>query len=561
LVPFAAIFGRTLSTDYFATSDLVLIESRVRDVGGRHTPLVGAYSRYGWNHPGPLLFDALALPYRLLGSSGSSLLAAGVALNLLAAIGCLWMFWRRGGTVGLAFGTLVLLLLLRSLAVGVLAFPWNPYAIVLPFMLLVLVAWSIICGDDFLLPLAAAIASFCVQSHAGTVAVAAVVVAVAVVAFAVHVRQGRARSPLRTAVLTGVVAIVLWIPPIIEEFTSHGGNLSALWRYWTGSHSHRTGWARGARIVNAQFAIPGPWMSAHERTAPFAGGLDPRWHIPWTLILLVAAGIFALRRRDWPSLSLVAIVVLTAITAVASASQIVDEPYPYLLRWTWTLGALAWIAIGWTVLRALTDQRLAHVLRPAAFAAAGLGIILVVATTVTGRHAQLPDPQGERAVRALYPALLAAARNRSGPFLIEYGADLPSISLADAVFLQLNKDGIDARLDKDTGTSAVGAHHTIAPHDARTTIVAAANEAVDVYDANPAFNEIARYDSLDPQDRAFVSEATDQMLREAADSRGRNPTYSDLAAWEIRHPKISQRLNELNNGSERAAVYISVPNP
>jgi hypothetical protein len=319
--------------------------------------------------------------------------------------------------------------------------------------------------------------------------------------------------------------------------------------------------ARGARIVNAQFAIPAPWASAHERTAPFAGGLDPRWHIPWALLLLVAAGFLALRRRDWRSLSLVAIVILTAVAAVASASQVVDEPYPYLLRWTWTLGALAWIAIGWTVLGALTDQHLARVRRPAASVAAAIGIVLVAATTLTGLHAQRPDPHGERALHALYPALVAAARGRPGPILIEYAPDLSSASLADGVFLRLNKDGIDARLDTGAGVRAVGGHHTIAPQDARTTIVAAANDAVDTYDTNPAYNKIASYDSLNPQERAFVTDVTAQMRREATNGRDASPTFLDLAAWENQHPEITKRLIELNSRSERAAVYISVPNP
>ncbi|MFP5487294.1 MAG: hypothetical protein ACLGHQ_03180 [Acidimicrobiia bacterium] len=49
--------------------DIALIELRIRDVLSAHPPLTGAYSRYGWDHPGPAFFWLAALPYRLLGGA------------------------------------------------------------------------------------------------------------------------------------------------------------------------------------------------------------------------------------------------------------------------------------------------------------------------------------------------------------------------------------------------------------------------------------------------------------------------------------------------------------
>src|SRR5690242_2115556 len=81
LVPLVFLLVRLVLGNYVATSDLAIVESRVRDVGTRGTPLVGPYSRYHWNHPGPFFFYALTIPYRVLGSNGRSLLASGVVLN------------------------------------------------------------------------------------------------------------------------------------------------------------------------------------------------------------------------------------------------------------------------------------------------------------------------------------------------------------------------------------------------------------------------------------------------------------------------------------------------
>src|SRR4051812_45809588 len=87
VVAFVALFtpkrGRILPW-----GDTALLELSVRDVGS-HVLLLGPYSRYRWHHPGPLLFDWLAVPYRLLGSNAralnqGSLLTAAIAIGVVA---------------------------------------------------------------------------------------------------------------------------------------------------------------------------------------------------------------------------------------------------------------------------------------------------------------------------------------------------------------------------------------------------------------------------------------------------------------------------------------------
>ena len=43
--------------------------------------LLGPYSRFGWFHPGPILYYLLWLPYRITGSTGVSLVVAALTLN------------------------------------------------------------------------------------------------------------------------------------------------------------------------------------------------------------------------------------------------------------------------------------------------------------------------------------------------------------------------------------------------------------------------------------------------------------------------------------------------
>ena len=87
---------------YFPVLDLAMTEFRVRDVGGAHTPLIGLPGRIGkfpaqGSHPGPLSFYLLALVYRLLGSSGWSLLVSAITINIVAFATTVALAFRKGG--------------------------------------------------------------------------------------------------------------------------------------------------------------------------------------------------------------------------------------------------------------------------------------------------------------------------------------------------------------------------------------------------------------------------------------------------------------------------------
>ena len=70
LAPVVAACISLLGRHWHAGGDQALEMLRIEDVGTRHTPLLGAWSRWGWAHPGPVLFYALAPFYRLFGETG-----------------------------------------------------------------------------------------------------------------------------------------------------------------------------------------------------------------------------------------------------------------------------------------------------------------------------------------------------------------------------------------------------------------------------------------------------------------------------------------------------------
>src|SRR5947207_1846128 len=94
-----------VGSDYTAGSDIGLTELRTFDVG-RHPVLLGPYSRDGWNHPGPALFYALALPYRLAGSRSIGLALGALLINGLA-VAAMALVARRVGRFPCMLVTLV----------------------------------------------------------------------------------------------------------------------------------------------------------------------------------------------------------------------------------------------------------------------------------------------------------------------------------------------------------------------------------------------------------------------------------------------------------------------
>src|SRR5918998_3083802 len=85
LVPMAVAIVEVLGRRWTPAGDVALEMLQVSEVGTAHTPLTGAWSRWGWNHPGPLLFYVLAPFTWLFGNVGA--LVGVTAINLLACAG------------------------------------------------------------------------------------------------------------------------------------------------------------------------------------------------------------------------------------------------------------------------------------------------------------------------------------------------------------------------------------------------------------------------------------------------------------------------------------------
>ena len=98
-------------------------------------------------------------------STVGSLAVTMCVINTLAIVVCVALARRRGGWVLMFAAAFGISLMSQSLPGEAMHDIWNPAAALFPFLALVFVGWSLACGEYRLLPLAAVLASFAVQTH------------------------------------------------------------------------------------------------------------------------------------------------------------------------------------------------------------------------------------------------------------------------------------------------------------------------------------------------------------------------------------------------------------
>jgi hypothetical protein len=401
LVALVASVGRT----WVPTGDWAMLELATRDVGTPLTPLLGPYSRMGWNHPGPLLFWLLAGPYRLTGGAPWSMLVTAAALNAVAAAAMVAFAWRNGRLVLAALVSLVAIAITVASSATMAADPWNPWITVLPFGLMVLLAWSTWEGDRAAVWWGVVVGTFLAQSHSGYLPLVGVLVAIAVVG---AWRGGMSRRMLRNA---GLVGVVLWLPPLIDQVTGRGNLLAVL----TGAGGSPTpvGGAGALELVARQLAWDGPWM----------GGVEPSDAVTGAVVGLEAASLavpvalfawglsLALWRQCRGPARLQLTVLATFAVGIVAVARIDGPAFDYIVRWWWPLAGLWWASTAWSLWEALVrppvEELASRYLGPrraAAVAGAVAVVVLVAALPGTIRAvadaATLPSPEEQRSVLA-----------------------------------------------------------------------------------------------------------------------------------------------------------------
>jgi hypothetical protein len=458
LLASAVAMAVRVGTSYRPQADQAWIELQVRDIG--HLPvLLGPYSRFGWFHPGPLLYYVLWLPYRLTGSTSVSLVIAALVVNAVAVTGIALIAKRHGGTTLLLVTLLLVGLLERSLGAQFLRDVWNPSITVLPLVLLVFLAWTVSSGDVWAVPIAAGVATFLVQTHVSYGLIVGTLVLGALIGLVVTERRRRPagatrrRAYLWGAVITAVVLGVLWLPVIVQQLFRDPGNLGQLYHFFR-THGREQSYGDALHVMAQQLSLAPEWLRGSHPVNFYTGAIDLAGGVPVPIafIGLVAATVVAWW-HDKVAWRLDALVLAACLAGFVAVTRIVGEIFPYLVRWSWALGMLTWLAVAWTVVVVWRDRAardLHRVIARVAFALLVAGFLAITAVnTVDAAGAGNPDRAGSAVVKTLLPPLLRGAHDAPGVVEIRTtGREVSTwvgVGLAD----ELEKRGIETRVEPE----------------------------------------------------------------------------------------------------------------
>jgi hypothetical protein len=506
--------------DYYPTADHALTELQVRDVG-RHEVLIGLYSRADWNHPGPMLFYLLAPIYRLSGSTAIGIDLGALVINTAAIVAMALVARRRGGTPLMLCTLIGSLLLARTLGAGFLSEAWNNFVVVFPFALLVLLVWSMSCGETWALWMAVVVASFLAQTHVGFVPLAGALLGWGIVTLAVPILRShgraddagqpdgvddhdddRGRALLRSTAIAVPLAVVLWLPPFLDVVLNAPSNVRKVVRWFRvadeGTHTLAEGW----RVTTGQFGLDPEWLTA-KRPFHWASGESPFMSsapLPWLLLLVAGAGVVLWQRRrsgaddgardGWRLLLLLAFALAISIVAVA---RTVGPAFDYRLRWTWVAPMLAFVLVAWIAWREVTERwprAERRVLLPLALT--GLAVLSAV-HVATGSRGVTPREPDSAAVATLLPGVLGAVDPDGGQVLVTdpyHGAAYYS----RAVVLELERAGVDARVAPERGV-LFGQRRVVDEDElVQAELVVVQDRGVDVFTENPDMRLVAKWE-------------------------------------------------------------------
>ena len=534
VLPLVVALGVLHQTAWYPIGDQAQTELRLRDVGSRHTPLIGVFSaRIGpvgheGSHLGPLSFYAMWPVYRLFGGSAWAMQAAAASVQVVAMATILWIAHRRGGLALVLGTTAALAILIRAYGPTVMTEAWVPYLPLLWWLVFLLAVWSVCCGDLPLLPVVVFAGSLCAQAHIPYVGLTSGLGAFAVVIAFVwaYRRRRRPRSVLHFAcwlLVAVAVGAAVWVPPTIDQLVNSPGNLSMLWDYFRDPPTATIGLRRGIEVLLIHL---NPWRLVAKQlvlTIRLPGHGAERGITtgsPWPgVALLVAwatAVVAAWRIRHRPLLRLHAVLAVALVLAAVSISRIFGVVWFWEIVWAWGITALMSLAVGWTaasfVRHRLRGPLVAHASTAGKLALVGAVALWTALFTFDATRASVPDPGGpgprlSRLLGAVVTPTVAAldedptpGGGRDGRYLISWSDPINLGTQGWGLLNELERRGFHV------GTLAVyrsvaTPHRVMDPAQATRLLHLAIGLDVDTWSDRPDARRVAYLDPRTPSER------------------------------------------------------------
>jgi hypothetical protein len=564
---------------WYPLNDVAQMEMRVRDVGSADPPLLGLVGRMHngdsqGSHPGPLGFYLLWPVHRLLGGTSFGLLVATVWVHALAAIATVWIAVRRSGPRLALLVATALAVLVFAYGPEVLTVAWNPYLPLLWWIAFLLAVWSVLDDDLALLPVVVLAGSLAAQTHIGYLGTTAGLTALAVTWSLVRARRrGTLGLWARWALVAAVIGAIVWLPPVIEQFTEEPGNATIVWRYLSEPDEPTVGLGRAARVVLVQ---ANPWRLVtsevrHELGPPGDAEAPTVEASPWPGALLLAAEAVAvlvawrLRSRRLGLLHLVLIAAL--LLEVVNVSRVFGIVWYYLVLWAWGTTALLLAAIVATAATAVRTRP--GVLRAGTAAVAGALASVTLIAAIDASSSELNEPPAPDVLHAVVPPTVhaLAATHDNGPYLVTWTDPMYLGSQGWALTNELHRAGFDVGTDGLYHGGLERYRRITAGRAVAEVHLAVGRAAVEQWRRDRTAEEVASFDPRNDEEDAEYA-----RLRSEVSAGLRASGHADLVpTLDVNLPYIgldasvpkpvrdeARRMSELGAVT---AVFISPPHP
>ena len=555
------------------SGDWAVLTMRVEDVG-RHTPLVGPYSRFGWNHPGPLMYWLLAFPYHLFGDRPEALLAAAATLNALTVAALSAVAWRRGRLPLVALTMAATAILIHAMGPAMIRDPWNPFITLLPLALTVFLVWSVIEGDFWMWPPLAFLVSFELQSHIGYLPMLAML---GVSVFAIAWRRKSFNTLLPTSTkqrwwvlgLSSAVVIGCWLPVLLDQVAGTG-NLGAIAHYFLTNGDSPAGFGTAFHVAADQLRFPSaPWLGRSE-LAGLDGALLGSGLAALVVPILSMAGSLwlAVRMRVLAALRLQLVVIATALGGLIATARVTGPLFDWVVRWWWVIACLWWLSIVWVLWSVLCKRITTQSMQRIA-----TGLLAVVATVVTlaatgpiisaTSSTPPPSPSTGIVLDGFLQQTLDALQG-SGPLLVVTTGSVRG-DYGDALRLQLERAGIQVVAESNM-ISHLGPQRSESSRTPVGTLWIVSADQITQFKADPSMKFLGGWDPLtqDERDQFFIDQSLlqDQLIAAGrvdlaeALTNGSGGVDTEAKTLDGVDPTLVDRVEALRRKGDPVAVFL-----
>lgn len=311
--------------------------------------LLGPDAAPGFNHPGPAMFYLLAPAVRLL-SPGPGLYLGALLINAAALLATAVFVGRRTNARVALWTAGVLNLFCLSVGVNTLRQPWNPYLLIVPMLLFVVLWAAAVTQVAGAWLWAAVVGSYEIQTHVTTALFVTFMVLIGGLwSLAVMARRTSPRHPrgwwYRPARMIGLLALVLiWLPSTIELVVDHPNNWQQTWAWL--HHGHSVGIAVHTSLGIVLRSIAAFPLQHHVWTNPLPpNGVE---EVAGWLILAAGAALIGWlwRRRQWFAVALGSASILSVPLATITVSHATGDEYAFLTGWLAFVPYVLLLALG-----------------------------------------------------------------------------------------------------------------------------------------------------------------------------------------------------------------------